>query len=569
MRLDMARGSPWREREKSSLILQFSLWLADRFRGLLTALGVEYGPFRELLRMRLALDMRPGKGMDKINLPILLALMWLAGLMPGVFALLVTDPFEWAFIEILITSGLLAVIMVLQLANLLMDGTDLHVVGPLPVKERTLFAARFAHACIYVCLLAVCLHMWPAFLAMFRVAWWAPVALAPTALVSTVFVAGSVALLYALLLRLFGPERFQRVTLWTQIGLSAMAMGGVHIVNQFVDYSGLFDYVQENPGALAALPFTWFAGMFALLAGAATTQNMMFTVAAILAPIVVAYVALRLSSRDLIAGLTAVQGGGDVKRPWRDSPSQRVGRRLCGSATELAGYNWALALSRREPAFLRTAYAQIAGMSMMAFSFAFITRSGNEVFPLHLLGYSLYILPMLIPTVLELGAYTEHPEAMRFLRALPADEPGRFKIGAIKALLFGTAFLPYAVLGPIVLLLSIGAGTHAAGGTLYAFTVALWLGFATTRRVSLTFPFSLKQRHGNVNTANFGVVMGLLVVIALCIGAHFALMRFLPAFAPVAAGLVAVAAFREYRALDASFARKARRYDETLLSEVA
>ena len=51
------------------------------------------------------------------------------------------DPYIWASIELTWTMGLLAMILMLQLGNLLLDSTDLHVVGPLPVSERTLYAA--------------------------------------------------------------------------------------------------------------------------------------------------------------------------------------------------------------------------------------------------------------------------------------------------------------------------------------------------------------------------------------------------------------------------------------------
>ena len=67
---------------------------------------------------------------------------------------------------------------------------------------------------------------------------------------------------------------------------------------------------------------------------------------------------------------------------------------------ERAGYDWSLALSRREPAYLRTAYAQIAGYSMMGLSF--LLMSIRESGPSRSLApFALYAVPLIVPSVLR------------------------------------------------------------------------------------------------------------------------------------------------------------------------
>src|SRR5262245_12377298 len=218
-------GSPWRSKEEGSLLLGTILWSVDRLAPLVRALGLDFPRFRELLRVRILLTLRPsahsGSGMGAmraagIALTVLMAAF--AGLLTGITALVNARAWPWIVISQSVLVALLATMLLQILAGILVDPTDIGVVAPHPVNDRTVFGVRLAEVASFVALIGLGFTGGNVFLAVFGKPPLAVLCLFPLfSLLCAATTLGAVALLFALALRIVGPTHFQRVTLWAQI----------------------------------------------------------------------------------------------------------------------------------------------------------------------------------------------------------------------------------------------------------------------------------------------------------------------------------------------------------------
>src|SRR5262245_4827527 len=220
------RPDPWRPAAERSYLLRAVLWAADRLRRPIAAAGVDFPVFRECLRVKLLLELRSasrsGPSTGAAGLALGVVMFWFVGLLTGLVALLSRDAWNWIAVSQSVSMGFLGMLLLAQFASLLVDPSDIGVVSPHPVPDRTLFAARLAHVAAYVTLLATPFALGSMLLAVFGKPVLQVLLVFPLiSLCSTLLTVGIVALLFALSLRIFGPARFQRVTLWIQIAGAA------------------------------------------------------------------------------------------------------------------------------------------------------------------------------------------------------------------------------------------------------------------------------------------------------------------------------------------------------------
>src|SRR5262245_22902857 len=137
------QSDPWRSREEGSLALGSVLWIVARLRWLVSVFGLDPGLFRELLRVRVLLALRPASsGPQAFALAgVVIGILGTGfiGFGAGLVALLGKKAAVWVVASQSILLFLLAVLLFQQFAGILVDPTDIGVVAPHPVEDRTLF----------------------------------------------------------------------------------------------------------------------------------------------------------------------------------------------------------------------------------------------------------------------------------------------------------------------------------------------------------------------------------------------------------------------------------------------
>lgn len=537
----------WRSRSESSLLIAAGLRAAELARGPLRAFGVEPDQFRELLRVRLVLELRSSGNLGLGSVGIILGVLffWPTGILAGVAALLIEDPMPWiagsqAFL--MVTLGML---LLMQYASILVDPTDVAVAASRPVADRTLFAARIAHLTLYVTSLSAIFASGSIMLGVFGQPWWAVLLVYPlvTAL-STALTVGLVAGLFALILRVFGPRLFQRATLWIQVALFTVLMGGGQAV-QFLKGTGFGAWL-EQLGQIEWLRF-WlppfhYAGLFDLVVGDVTRANLIHAGLAFLLPALALWITLRLASRYFVQGLEGgLEMGRTPRSGWRAGWASRLGALACRSRAERAAYDLAVAYSRRDPIFLRQGLPGLIAFPIVGGVLSIQMRDTPWA-----LGAASFMALMAFPSVLEAARYTQHPEARWSYWMGTASSPSELLRGAIKGLFLGSLL-------PMCLLLAVVALAIHGFDRLFEAVVAIELVALVMLRFTLGWfhgmPFTLKHNMSDVNWANVPLVFGVMGCGLLVAGLQ-GLLCWYPWTALASCVLLAPLVVRAFRRLD-------------------
>jgi len=551
----MAQQNPWRTKEEGTLFLGFMLRLVDGLRRPLSAFGVDFPIFRELLRTRIVMDLRPvgeKSGFGLAGIVILLLFTWFVGLGTGAVALGQPERMTWLVVSQSALFLLLLFYLVQALAGMLVDPTDVRVLAPHPVPDRTLFAVRLVQVFAYLFVIAASFTLGNVMLAVFREPVVATLLVFPLLSLACALTAlGGVAFLTALLLRLVGPAHFQRVSLWVQIASAVVLVGGMQVAPRLVPRH-VWKEAAQNELLRALWPPQQFARAYELCLGEASRANVLGLACTLLLPAVALYCTLRLASRSYIAGLEgSLELGRGRARRWPSGLVAALAARLTRSREQRAAFEYTVALSLREAHVLRATLPQFVSFQAMSIGFGVSMHGEPSVF----LCMSSGMVALALPNILEMCQGSPTPEARWLFVASPLESEAELVRGGTKGLLavwYGGSLLAVA----LVQLCFVGFGEILSVLLALELSALIALGYA--RIWSLGVPFTKVAKRNSMD--NVGLILTMFMVLGALGLVHFALSRYVPLLAAgVVAGALGVALL--WRALDRMQVSKTRRLD--------
>jgi len=549
------RSRRWRSRAEGSLLLGFVTWTTDRLRRPIELAGVDFPALREILRTKFLIQLRAsrtGGPMADVVLVLTLLAAWFMGILAGIAAIVEDVPAEaWIGVSQLALAFFLLIALAGQYASLLVDATDIRVLAPHPVSDRTLFAARLAHVFVFTGMMGGCFSFGSVMLGAFtRPPLAVLIGFPLICLLTTCLVTGGVSFFFALVLRLFGPTQFQRIALWVQIVVGAGAIGGPNLLMRVLPWRRwLGPLIEDGAGlpVLRWLPPLSSMGLYQLLAGEWSAYELGRAALAIALPVLAVGVTLAFASRHFIAGLAGtLELGGTPRRGWRPGPFSRLGRRLATSGAERAGYDLAVNLSRREPNFLRAVLPLLIGFEAMIVGSLLGFRLRPDVMPTLLTPICFFILLLQVPILLEAGQFSENHEARWLVRAAPVRDFDPVLRGGIRGLLFGMLAPAVGVVLALVLLLS---GPRQLPSALLAIEMLGIVSFRSASAYRIGVPFTRSPSARQSDTRNVGRNFLLMFGVGLLTGVHVLLtLHWLSTILAAAVGLPLLV--RAYRSLD-------------------
>lgn len=521
----------WRPELHGSLLLGTGLGLAALLRPVLRLARIDPVALRILLEARLTLSLKGGAAAGKqrggsLGPVLALLLFWLAGLGGGVTGLLGT-PMTFMLTTGAVLMGLLGFILLLQVSDLLVDPTDVEVLGPLPIEGRTLLAARLVHAWLFVVVLSLTYSFFPVVLGSIGLRAWQPLLVVPLAtLLAGLTTLGLVVLGHALLLRLLGPAHFQRVAFWAQVfGVAAM-IAVTQVGPRLVPVGVVIEAFEARPDWLVWLPPAHLGGLLEVALGEPQEGSYLLAALALLVPVALTVVALLLCSRHYLEGLrgelSATEGpsGG-----WPSGAGAGLVRRLPLSHEARAGFGQAWALSLRDRFFSRAVVPYLVSIGLPAASLAigFGSLPGRTRELPVLLGP--YILGILGTGMADLMRLSEWGEASWLHRVLPGGGSGGHLRGVLTAvhLRLTLPFLLAIALGQLVWL-----GPGSAPDVLLGFGVCLAMNLHFGRSAEYAVPFTHKPVVGELQTRNLSVLLPCMMACSLAALAHAGLWFLAP-----------------------------------------
>jgi len=449
-------------------------------------LRVDEVQFRALLKIHLLLDFRATRlrsahrqRSQLYSFVISLIFYFLVGIFTAFSALRLFDFFGFAFLTFSVSMVLVAMAIIIEFNEIIINPEDAEILAHRPVDSRTYFWVKMVNLLFYMTSFGLALNLPPAFIGLEYTAapFYFPVAYLMVAWLAHTATAFAMILLYALLVRWLNYERLKDVLAYTQVVFSFIVFVGYQFLLRLMPemhktrLGGVWPYLT---------PPAWFAGLLGLITHP-REEFWLYAGLAVAVFLVLATLAARRLSLDY-AQLTyklsqSARIREEASRIGRSASygASRFLRFLVRDSAEAVGYLLVSRYIRRNrnmrmrifPAFAMP--LAVMGMFMLdgELTDPFVSPNLPVFMALFFLVYLAVFFHQILPT-------SDHWRAAWILNVAPVDNYGRLYVGAMKALTFKYVAPYFVLIGAV--LASQMALAHAVYLTLLNFVIffACW-----------------------------------------------------------------------------------------------
>ncbi len=447
----MRRRKRDKERTEHESYPKLVLSIFDRLRPLARVFGVDYPRFRALLEVQLKLDLRrvanpSSQGFQKS--PLLVSLLYIGIGCLGGAGLLIDNPIIGMGISLSLVSMMTIMLLVSDHVATLLDATDSLIAGPLPVDDRTFFASRAAHIGVFMTRTAGLLGMSSlVFGSLVYPPWiFIPVYLLSLLLICVLCLVSAFGLILVII-RVLGQERARSFIVLIQICVTVTFIGGMQVLPRIADTDIVKTTIASQEWVLTLLPPFYFGGLLAVATGSITTMSIVLASLAILAPLLLSLITVRLASGGFVANIAALATTSEGTQPAATRKTRWYDR-FTKDPVRRAGFDFFLALSRRESQYRLRAYPSLA----ISFIMGGVVGFGIGGFDATMLCMTVYMLGANLPAMLIPARFSESAEARWVLTSGPLFDAGRFNSGCVQAHLF-TMQVPVLLVASLIILL--------------------------------------------------------------------------------------------------------------------
>lgn len=386
------------------------------------------------------------------------------------------DVLTCGFIYFSMFIVMLALTLITDFTNVLIDIRDNFIILPKPVNDATFVIARILHISIHVCKLMLPMAL-PGLITVFvKFSPIAAIALLAGVLLSTVFTIFLINAIYLLVLKVSSPQKFKNIISYIQIVFAIFIYGGYQIVPRIFEKSVLKNtIIGESPTWLLVPPY-WFAALLKESTQFSTHPVVLMAAAlALIMPMLGVYVVVRFFAPTFNQKLAQISGSSgeaavaNKVTSGRPTYSQWMANLFTQKGIEQASFlfSWRMMLRNRD--FKLKVYPAI-GYMLVIFAVSFLRNNSlsdlTEGLDLSSRKSNITIMMLLYITglvsITSLGQmnFSEHYKAAWMFRVTPVATPGPILSGAVKASIIQfqlPAFMLVAVLltiinGPMALL---------------------------------------------------------------------------------------------------------------------
>ncbi len=473
----------------------------------------------------------------------------------GIFK--VTDVPAFAFIILTIAMVMMAMAVIIEFHEIILNPLDADILGSRPVSSRTFFASRVANLFFYITTMGLALTLFPAVLGIWvKGSSWA---FAPVFLISgwlaNLNVAAWMILFYTLLIKLVNYERLKDIMAYVQMALTFILVLGYQFIPRLSE--------KMEPGHLAfqfehawnyLLPPAWFAGLTSVFLGKTDLQLLLLALLAVGSTGILLVVAFRNISLEYAGYLQKVSEKSrqfekvvrEKSRPKKGTTGK--GLRWIRPGEEEVGYELTAKYMRRDRT-LRTRLFPSFGipLAMLAFFLwegsltdPFYNVKGYEaIFPLVFLVYVVFFFYEIIST-------SENWKGSWIYWSAPVQKPSGIFWGAAKFFLL-RYLVPFFILVWAILLIRMSP-LHALWVTLFNFVVSLDY-FMFLALFNTKYPLSRPFERGQSNM-RFLITVLFIPIFVIAGGLEYVVFRFpkffVPSFVVLLVALIILWKWAEY-----------------------
>ena len=430
---------PWDDEPFSVRVL---VSVARRLRFLYTALGVDPDAMEDLLRVKLLLDHRRRRRdgnhgvTGNIGFGLMVFMYTSVGVLMGVFAFEAPDPAIYMGVSCTLVLLLLMFPLLADFSMILLDTSDLELLGPLPLSDRTVLAVRISHILLYIGTLLAALGLGPLVLGSIAYPPWLFIPVLLAGLVQMAVLAlSSVVVLYLLALKSLDLSRFRDAMVYLQSGAFAIFYLGTQLGPRLLQKLGVLDYVSETPEALLAVPSAATGSLLRMVLGGGEALDPWILASGWGVTLLLFLWAAFLAREGFVRQLAALEssGGRPRTRARHYGITGYLSTRVPARGLERAGWRFFLQMSSSERMFKMRSLPLFVMICVPALMLLLMEPdSGIEE-----LKTSLPLLPYLLlfvlPSIWETARFSANWEGRWIFDDMSREDLSSFVRGAMKA----------------------------------------------------------------------------------------------------------------------------------------
>jgi ABC-2 type transport system permease protein len=427
----------------------FALSLIRLFKIPIEWLGADYAQLRILIQTKLTLDFRIGpsafqmSGRSKQTFGTQLFFYGIYGLLMAAIAYSISDPLISFSIFFTVLMVMLAMTIISEFTTVIFDSRDNNILLPRPINHRTLLLSRLIHIQFYMGYIALALSVAPGIIIVIKYNVMALLAFILAMGLSTWLTLIFTTFIYLLISKTVEKERFKDIVTYVQVIMGILIFTGYQVLPRIMDTNVLNNSAMTVHWWTYLVPPVWLAALVKIsLFTGITNQVLLLSVLAVILPVAGAVLLIRFMSKGFenILG----EGASENVEPAKISAVKRDRLRniktlFCISGTEIAGWDLAVATTRRDRKFKQSVYPYFGILIVVAFLILKPDLKNLYVSLQEMSGYSKFFFLTLIGFAGSVAVsqlpYTDTPEAAWIYKALPIKEHAHILSGAVKAML--------------------------------------------------------------------------------------------------------------------------------------
>jgi hypothetical protein len=430
-------------------MIKSALFLVRLFRIPIEWLGADFTQLMTLLNTKLTLDFRNGpsafqmSGRKKQTFGTQLFFYAVYGVLMAAITYSIHDLLISLSMFFTVLMVMLAMTIISEFTTVIFDSRDNNILLPRPLNHRTLLLSRLIHIQFYIGYIALTLSVAPGIVIAVKynglafLVYFLAVGLSTwLTLIFTTFV-------YLLISKTVEGERFKDIITYAQVIMGILIFAGYQLLPRVMDANILNNSVMTVHWWTYLYPPVWLAALVRIsLLTDITYQILLLSVLAVILPVTGAVLLIRFMSKGFenILGEGTSENAAPVKlNTVKRGRLNRIKTLFCISETETAGWDLAVATTRRDRKFKQTVYPYFGIMIVFALvilkpdlknlSVSLHELNGfNKFFFITIIGFAGSIAVSQLP-------YTDTPEAAWIYTALPLQEHSHLLSGAVKAML--------------------------------------------------------------------------------------------------------------------------------------
>lgn len=361
---------------------------------------------------------------------------------------------------------MLAMTLIADFTDVLIDVRDNYILLPRPVSDRTIAVSRIIHIALYLSKLTLAFGL-PVFIYMMiaHFPMGGPVFLLQL-LLSVVIVIFGVNLIYLLILRFTTAARFREIISYFQIAFSVILLTSYYLLPRIVDFTSLKDADMLTLPLLYPLPSSWVASLWCVM-GEGDTRGIALALStlALITPLVAIFLIVEVLAKHFNRKMMAIAEGTTGEeissKPEKAAKTTKKSDRLhwlaakiCRTPAERASFEWVWVMTQRSRDFKLRSYPSLAFVIVL---FLYYMLQGNGSLREKLMAASqqkwyvllVYLAWIAFSTLLINSTFSNKFKASWVFASVPLKNPGPILTGAFKAIVF-RFLIPYIMLLTII-----------------------------------------------------------------------------------------------------------------------